>query len=266
MITTQAVIKAIDTDTNTCTIQVPLFNTVRSVAAGIPNTAFALPPGFINPYKAGDEVFVSFINNEVNQPVVMGRLYSKQSAAAAQAGGIRCSELTVTNTASLPITTSFSGAVGGFSDLGKLLAGLVAAQSSINANAQATDSMNLDIKNINEAIEDIKARLTAIENNITAIQNAHTFWILCGDLRSPCEQSLKLNVDDPNYNPDNPDTWKLVWDNSITNPNFTTDYNTYGGITLPSDPNYTQTKCGGIVPPWPTTEFTDSSDFPQAGT
>ena len=226
------VTKAIITDisNNTCTVRIPLFDTVKSISDGVPGTTFATPPGFSNSYQVGDIVFIYFEDNEVNKPIVIGKLYLTNQTKCV--GGIYCEDLQVSNSASLPINTKIvqspgfrteASALGQFSfnSLGDIIKSIAFAANTASTTANNTT-------NLQESITAIEESLGAIEQNIFSLQLANKYWIEQGDL-SPLP-STKLVPIDP-LAPDGPKM--VVWDTEDIN--FVTNYKLYGGA-LPLDP------------------------------
>jgi hypothetical protein len=71
---TLATITGINTDNNLCTIDVPLLSGTVAQATTMTATMM-LPPGIRSGYKTGDVVFISFTENNLGRPIVLGHLY-----------------------------------------------------------------------------------------------------------------------------------------------------------------------------------------------
>lgn len=234
---------------NTCTVRIPLFDTVKSISDGVPNTTFIVPPGFSNSYKVDDCVYIDFEDNEVNRPVVLGKLYLPSEKQCV--GGIFCEDLRVSNSASLPINTKIiqspgnrvGADVGGqfsINSLGDML-------KSVASAAKAASGATNNLTNLNTSITDIQAALLNIEQSINALQFTNKYWIewFANDFYPKLMQylppeaeipklllpSTKLEPLDP-LAPDGPQI--VVW--NTTDSNFQANYNLYGKA-LPTDPN-----------------------------
>lgn len=111
---TKAIIQSVNYASNTCNIIIPIFET-----AGVKkNTEFEatmiVPPGVHSGYQTGDVVFISFYDNSLSLPVVLGKLYvnestSKLEEAFEQKGFVGCNTLEVESKATLPIDTKLTG-------------------------------------------------------------------------------------------------------------------------------------------------------------
>lgn len=147
---TLGVIKAIDSLNNFCTVRLP---TLEGAGNKVPIEISAtqmLPPGVGAGFEEGDVVFVSFVDNTLSRPVILGQLYkgpgkgtrvdgigSATDKSLGRANSMACTELdvqakatcdeldvkssaycnrivtkalNVTSTASLPSTTEFTNA------------------------------------------------------------------------------------------------------------------------------------------------------------
>lgn len=60
-------------------------------------------PGNINAYQKGDIVIVAFLNNEINTPIILGKLYQGKENKATNSGYDK--DLVVTESARLPMDT-----------------------------------------------------------------------------------------------------------------------------------------------------------------
>jgi hypothetical protein len=96
---TLAQIMGLDYGTNLCRVRVPLLEQAGSSAV-ILEATMLLPPGIHSGYKVNDVVFLSFTDNDLGRPIVLGQLYlgnTENIMAADQAGSISCEFLEVEN-------------------------------------------------------------------------------------------------------------------------------------------------------------------------
>ena len=96
---TLAQIIGLDYDSNLCKVRVPLLEQAGSSAV-ILEATMLLPPGIHSGYKVNDIVFLSFTDNDLGRPIVLGQLYlgnTENIMAADQAGSISCEFLEVEN-------------------------------------------------------------------------------------------------------------------------------------------------------------------------
>lgn len=106
---TKGIIKTIDFTSNTCTVRLPLFETAGNVTEMTIPATFSITPGIYNSYKEGDVVEVAFDNGELQNPVVVGKLYLGTNKESQEyRGSANFSDLTVKNSVTLPIDTKFS--------------------------------------------------------------------------------------------------------------------------------------------------------------
>ena len=110
---TKALIKSIDFSSNTCVVRIPLFEGSGNINEVTFPATFAITPGIYNSYKTGDIVQVAFENGELNNPVVIGKLYvSANNEKDSYRGAISCDSLNVSSQATLPLETKLSSNPG----------------------------------------------------------------------------------------------------------------------------------------------------------
>ncbi len=99
---TKGIITSIDYNGNTCQVRIPFFETAGndpiSGTAIISNT-----PGSYNGYKVGDVVLVAFEDGQMNNPVIMGKLYLGAAKEKDDPrGAINVENIISSNSATLP--------------------------------------------------------------------------------------------------------------------------------------------------------------------
>ena len=68
-------IKSINSDTNMCLVKLPTLEGVGNKNKIELHATMMLPPGIDAGYEVGDVVFVSFVDNTLGRPTVLGQLY-----------------------------------------------------------------------------------------------------------------------------------------------------------------------------------------------
>ena len=92
---------------NTCKVHVPLFDTAGISLKSIITATFAITPGLYNSYSVDDVVYIGFENNEIDNAVVLGKLYvSPEKESSRKVGAIVGSNLEITGSAKLPANTT----------------------------------------------------------------------------------------------------------------------------------------------------------------
>ena len=115
---TLAEILELRVDTNLCKVRVPILEPVGNTKQVTMWATMMLPPGIHAGYEVGDVVFVSFVDNSLNRPLVLGQLYrgnqgtaidniGKSSDKLDRASDFSCGNLDATGNVSLPASTTF---------------------------------------------------------------------------------------------------------------------------------------------------------------
>ena len=109
---TQAEIQSIDYNSNSCTVRMPLFESVSSGNPVIVEAKFICLPGIFNGYIVGDIVWVAFDREIYSHPVIVGKVYKgiavenqvETSGELVHKGGsINCLDFAASNSAKLPV-------------------------------------------------------------------------------------------------------------------------------------------------------------------
>lgn len=110
---TKGLIQSIDFGSNTCMVRVPFFETAGNPTEMTLQATFAITPGIFNSYKVGDVVQVAFENGEINNPVVVGKLFlGGQKESIEPRGSATFNSLEVAQSATLPLDTKFKLNIG----------------------------------------------------------------------------------------------------------------------------------------------------------
>lgn len=110
---TKGLIQSIDFSSNTCIVRLPFFETAGNPTEMALQATFAITPGIFNSYKVGDVVQVAFENGEINNPVVVGKLFlGGQKESVEPRGSATFNSLEVAQSATLPLDTKFKLNIG----------------------------------------------------------------------------------------------------------------------------------------------------------
>lgn len=119
-------------DSNTIKVRLPTYESAGIDAKVIINALIAYNPGNLYSYNIGDVVVVSFEHNQVDQPIVLGKLYIGPEEKASNYSF--ANSLQVTEKAILPTTTT----IGNLSYNDLVLAVNSAANSEVKADVSDT--------------------------------------------------------------------------------------------------------------------------------
>lgn len=115
---TQGEIRSIEYESNTCTVRIPIFETVQMDSQVVIPARFAVPPGVFNGYSVGDVVWLGFELEAPEYPVVLGRIYQGVRMDRGKSNGVvQADSLRVTANATLPKNTAFAGLPPGYNDI-----------------------------------------------------------------------------------------------------------------------------------------------------
>ena len=150
---TRGELQSINFNENTCTVRVPLFETAGTKDPIILPALFAIQPGACNGYLVGDKVWVAFEGGEsLSHVVVIGKMYIDIGTEKEIAGGgITCADLTVKNSAVIPVNTKIS----------------FDSENPIKNAAVSLTSYN-SLSNVIKNVSDNCARINALEDSINS--------------------------------------------------------------------------------------------------
>lgn len=135
---TKGIIISIDYSGNTCMVRLPIFEGAGNQTEVVLPAIISCAPGSLNPFKINDVVIVGFEEYLFDRPIILGKLYLGRTAETpaeyTPGGGQYLESLTVTNNASIPITTQLNYIIpnqtaipaGGVSEFNTLLEALEA--------------------------------------------------------------------------------------------------------------------------------------------
>lgn len=87
MLTTEAIITAIDLTATQCQVRVPIFENTSVGSPALIEARIIAQPGFINNYKIGDYVWVTFKNTEFDLALIIGKIYQGLAEEQKTSGG-----------------------------------------------------------------------------------------------------------------------------------------------------------------------------------
>lgn len=127
-------IKSINNNTNLCVVKLPTLEGVGNKNKTELHATMMLPPGIDAGYEVGDVVFVSFVDNTLGRPMVLGQLYrgpgkgtkidkigNLNDNSLGCAKTMTCNELVARDRATLPQTTTFTSAPDDYSTPAELI-------------------------------------------------------------------------------------------------------------------------------------------------
>lgn len=128
-------------------IYVPIFCSAGEsrylpTSAAIMKATLCYNPGVDNGYRVGDIVFISFENNEMGQPVILGKLYLNDGSDLTS--NINGDELSISSNAKLPINTKIGDISG--NDIAKLFR-IVANLKNVIDNDYSEANELMDVLN-----------------------------------------------------------------------------------------------------------------------
>ena len=106
---TKGILQTIDFNGNTCTVRLPYFETASINDPIVLNATFMMVPGVYNGYKPNDVVLVAFEDGQINNPVVIGKLFlGTNNESAEPRGAIDVANLKVGQDATIPVDTKLA--------------------------------------------------------------------------------------------------------------------------------------------------------------
>ena len=129
-----ALIESIDYSNNTCQVQIPDLQSAANKEPIIRTAVFAETPGIHNSYNTGDTVWLAFVRNEKQYPVVIGRLINPKTYTDVPVGSVSGNSLYIEQKAVLPANTTFQISESGYDSLINIIHKLKAATNFIESN------------------------------------------------------------------------------------------------------------------------------------
>lgn len=117
-------------------VRIPIFESAgmpedSTLGGNIMEATLCYQPGNFNGYRVGDKVFISFENNEMAHPIILGKLYTDNKEEFTNYS--KGSALEITDYAKLPLTTQFGDEITAEDILAHIrqIANLEAGQSNL---------------------------------------------------------------------------------------------------------------------------------------
>ncbi len=146
---TEAIILSIDFNANSCVVRIPLFETANTVENFTATAKFAIQPGIYNGYNIGDTVWVSFITDKKETPLVIGKIYQGSDIEKEVKGGaIAAAKLKVSDYATLPEGTQIDTSYANFDTIKKIIENIKNIQENIDGENNSMDIYSEDEQQI----------------------------------------------------------------------------------------------------------------------
>lgn len=105
---TKAIIRSINKNGTRCMVEMPLFNTASNPSPVIAEALVCITPGFYSNLCVNDIVFVTFEENKLEKPIILGKLYTGAAdESTIRGGGGVMDALKINSEAVLPCSTLF---------------------------------------------------------------------------------------------------------------------------------------------------------------
>ena len=163
---TKGILQTIDFNGNTCTVRLPYFETASINDPIVLNATFMMVPGVYNGYKPNDVVLVAFEDGQINNPVVIGKLFlGTNNESAEPRGAIDVANLKVGQDATIPVDTklTYAGDDKNRAAVAKDLSTYKTVADIIDGiQTQKTEIGSLNVKLIDDG-EQLGARVSKVE-------------------------------------------------------------------------------------------------------
>jgi hypothetical protein len=108
VLVTKAIIQSINAAGNRCIVRMPLFETAANQNPVTAEALINIQPGIFNNFDIGDVVFVSFEENAIEKPIVIGKLFRGVDIESNVRGGAAILDtLKVRSSATIPASTTY---------------------------------------------------------------------------------------------------------------------------------------------------------------
>ena len=105
---TKAIIQSINAASNRCIVRMPLFETAANQNPVTAEALINISPGLFNNFEVGDIVFISFEENAIEKPIVIGKLFRGVDIESDIRGGAAILDsLKVRSSATIPSSTLY---------------------------------------------------------------------------------------------------------------------------------------------------------------
>ena len=141
---------SINADTNLCLVKLPTLEGAGNKNKIELHATMMLPPGIDAGYEVGDVVFVSFVDNTLGRPMVLGQLYRGPNkgtkvdkigrvtdTSLGCAKTVTCNNLVAKDSAKIPQSTTFTGADADYDTPAELISKIKALEESLDRTQAA---------------------------------------------------------------------------------------------------------------------------------
>jgi hypothetical protein len=161
---TLAEIVSINTDTNLCQVRVPILEPAGNKKNVLMWATMMLPPGIQGGYEKNDVVFVSFVDNSLNRPLVLGQLYRGTFGTAIdnigsskdkldKATAFNCSDLVAVGKVKLPNSTEF----------------YVSNGTELSGDSTSFSALCTEISSLKETIKKLDSEISRLNTRISSL-------------------------------------------------------------------------------------------------
>ncbi len=190
MFVTEAIIMSIDSTSIEYAVHIPIFDSTATGQA-ILKARIVAQPGFINNYKVGDRVWVTFKNGQLDLALILGKIY--QGADIEQqthGGGIQVDSLVITGeSATVPESTIINTQQEDFNTVLKLI----------------NKIKDLEIKNVEyqQEIQDLKDKIDQLATSLGANLVRDVDGIILTDIEGNTMEYATNITNEENFEEDN---------------------------------------------------------------
>ena len=208
---TKAIIQSINDTGTRCIVRMPLFESASSKNIVEAEALVNITPGMFNNLAVGDRVFISFEENEIDRPIILGKLFTGGAVERnTRGGGGVLDTLKVNSKAVLPASTVFTFPASGTN-----------AYSNLDSPKKQADYIKwLERLTKNE--------IAKLEDNFTCFKNWTQWQLLQLDAQymeysSPCDRfpnvlGLQKRWHDPSKKSFHPVTLQNLFDQVLLLP------------------------------------------------
>lgn len=177
---------------NLCKVRIPIFEPAGNKVKVELWATMILPPGIHGGYEKGDVVFVSFTDNSLSRPVVLGQLYRGTSSSGNRIDGLgnasdkidkasdfTCVNLVAEGNVTLPSSTklTYAGETAYYATLQAM------ADTVFNLTKQV-DELLIQNNNLQASLNNALDKISSLESQVADLQpeeDNRGFWEKVGD-------------------------------------------------------------------------------------